>query len=501
MGALSVQSDALLPIAENATGSDDDRLSLPAGFTARSASRNVLLMSVCFCFIFMSFSSAQVSRARASAPPLSFLEGGTREARARTDRATDARARPQNFATSRTGTLGTNTVGVLYVVFTVATLFSSAAVRKLGPKLAMLVGSFTYAGYVAANILYTPGVMYPAGALLGVGAALIWTGQGVYITRSSRYYELASGLPARSTVGHFNGVFWSIFQVNQFLGNLLVALLFAYHISERTVFAITSLVALGGCLCLQMLRNLPNPDDEKGKASARDVDEAGVGGGERDAWAQTMALLTQSARLLSVPRMYLLVPIILYVGLSNGFIFGQFPALIDSKSWKFFVMASFGLADAISSIAVGSLSDRVGRTRLIALAATLHAAVYAFLAAYTVPQHAHGAFFALAIVWAVGDAVWNTQLYAVLGAFFGDQTEPAFANMKFFQALTTAVAFLYNKHVGEEFKLGLLLGTLVVGVLFMWVCHRREMSLDRGTAVAEEAGSAAPLRRPEASSA
>src|SRR4051794_39312798 len=65
--------------------------------------------------------------------------------------------------------------------------------------------------------------------------------------------------------------------------------------------------------------------------------------------------------LLFDRKMQMIIATIIYSGVSQGFIFGDFPPMIADKQWKFFVMAAFGLADVLSSILLGKLSDRVGR--------------------------------------------------------------------------------------------------------------------------------------------
>jgi len=41
-------------------------------------------------------------------------------------------------------------------------------------------------------------------------------------------------------VGQFNGIFFFIFQINQLLGNLLVAVLFVKDVAITTIFIITT---------------------------------------------------------------------------------------------------------------------------------------------------------------------------------------------------------------------------------------------------------------------
>lgn len=436
----TTEGQRLLPPSDD---NDDDAISLspeaqthdarnntskpPPGWLPSTSTVNAVLMSCSFCLIFVAFSSAQ------------------------------------NFATSRPGKVGANAVGILYVAFMLSTLFITVAVNWSGPKVALVVGSLTYAVFVAANIPFTAATMYPAGVLVGFGAALLWTAQGVYITRCAEFHEAVRGLPAGSTMGRFNGIFWSIFQVSQFAGNLLVAVLFAEGVSTRAVFVVTTAVATAGSLSMLALRSLPAPPPAPG------------GGGDLNAMAMLGMFRDRSVLFLT--------PVMIYSGLSQGFIFGQFPTLIEDRTWKFLTMAAFGAVDAGASIVAGRLSDRLGRYALLTAGFVCHLLVFATLFVTDVPQHERGWFFALAAVLGVGDACYNTQLYAVLGAFFTERSQGAFACFKFLASASTAAGFFYAKHISDDSKLVIVSAAIVAGHACLSALHLGGESVNRGTKV------------------
>jgi hypothetical protein len=49
--------------------------------------------------------------------------------------------------------------------------------------------------------------------LLGFGASLLWTAQGVYVTQAAANYAEAKNTETTASMGLFSGIFWSIFQV------------------------------------------------------------------------------------------------------------------------------------------------------------------------------------------------------------------------------------------------------------------------------------------------
>ena len=98
----------------------------------------------------------------------------------------------------------------------------------LGSRVALFLGGATYVWYTAATSLALtfaetadPNVndqlllMIPSAILLGVGAAVLWTAQGSYLTLCANELNL----------GMYNGVFFFLFIMNQLVGNVGAALI------------------------------------------------------------------------------------------------------------------------------------------------------------------------------------------------------------------------------------------------------------------------------------
>jgi len=79
---------------------------------------------------------------------------------------------------------------------------------------------------------------------IGYGAAAIWNGQAVYVSRNS----------GPETIGLYNGLFFSLFQFNGILGNATAAWLKSADFSYPMLFFICSLVGVVGVLILAALR-------------------------------------------------------------------------------------------------------------------------------------------------------------------------------------------------------------------------------------------------------
>ena len=397
----------------------------------RSPLMNALHLSCSFCLIFLAFSVAQ------------------------------------NSQTSLNPTVGAIGLGILYAVFTVSNTFSAYVVGLLSLRLSLFFGALTYALYVAANIYTIPMLLYASSAVIGLGAAILWTAQGGFIAACAGQHETENALAAHSTMGQFNGIFFSIFQCNQFVGNLLAALLYTYRASQSAVFAVMTVICGCGVATLLLLPKTHTVTGQplaaehadmirrrRGEAfSEQDDEDEAADDVDADAYqsaaprqAVSVSAVLSSLRLLADGRLSLMLMLIVYSGFAQSFMYGVFPPLVLGNEHRFFLLSFLGGMDAFFSFTLGKLSDRIGRLPILVLGFVAHSAVYIYLAStYSAGLATNddsdsgpvGAvylslglpyMFLLALLLAIGDACWNTQTYAILGSYFPHQAEMAFAS-------------------------------------------------------------------------
>ena len=113
-----------------------------------------------------------------------------------------------------------------------------------------------------------PTLLYASSAVIGLGAAILWTAQGGFIAACAGQHEEENGLAAHSTMGQFNGLFFSLFQLNQFVGNLLAALLYTYRASQSAVFGMMTVICGCGVATLLLL-----PRTHRSSSQQRAVEE------------------------------------------------------------------------------------------------------------------------------------------------------------------------------------------------------------------------------------
>eukprot|EP01083_Nonionella_stella_P063477 164930_1 len=408
------------------------------------ASRQVIWMSFCFFLVFVAFSGAQ------------------------------------NFATSREsdGNLGNISLSIVYGVFTLATFISGYVVDVVGVKLCLLLGSVSYVGFVAANIFYNIGTVAPTSALLGIGAAVIWTAEGSYITKASQYHEVVNNLEAKSTLGYFNGVFWSIYQANQFIGNLVLAFMFEADVKTWIIFTITTFISVIGTACFYFVKELTRHDayaqvgDEENQQRSSDILKPNNSSEIQSEIAVERVSIYDTVAMWKRAPLLALIPMTIFSGFSQAFIFGEFPTLISDNAQKFYTMSVFGFSDMAASYILGKVSDRFGRleTLMIGFVASMILYIALFLSSMNIVVISElWMFMILAVFMGIGDAGYNTQIYALYGSIFKDCSASAFANFKLFQSASMTIAFIYHGMVSMTTKLIITISWTVLGILFAFL--------------------------------
>lgn len=266
-----------------------------------------------------------------------------------------------------------------------------------------------YTAYAAANIYFEAALLYSASVLIGIGAAILWCAQGGYITRLSQIHEKLNQLGEGSSLGSFNGMFWSFFQASQILGSALVALLHWQCIEEFAICTILTAISLSGCLLFVWLQN---PDE----IVADDVKPVTV-----------PVKLSDSLYQWADGKLVFLFPLFMLSGLTTAFMFGDFPPLIVDPTRKFAVLTILGVSDLFFSYLLGRLSDSVGRFRILLIGFCAFGCVFLFTMLHAELEDYW--FFILAVIMGLGDASLNTQIWSIIGSVWCNNSENAMASI------------------------------------------------------------------------
>lgn len=368
---------------------------------------NVVVLGVSFCILFVAFSSCQ------------------------------------NLQTNVNGDLGFYSLSVLYSVFAPANFISPYVVTLFGEKISLMFGAVCYCLFIAANIKVEKATLLAASAIVGFGAAVLWTAQGSTVIHNAP--------PAK--LGAYNGLFFGIFQWCQVIGNLIAGVLISKGMSNFWLFSILTIIgstSLIGFLCLRTTKTV----EEK-------ATEEKVG---------LLKKLTQTFSVMATKPMVLLYLAMIYSGVSQSYFFGVFPKG-QPKNEVGYIMAVFGAADVAGSFVAGFVSDKLGRLPIVFFCALSMSAgsITFYLQQIGVIDNARYLSYIIAVLLGIADSGFNTQIYATLGVVFPDRVEAAIGAFKFFQAGSTAVLFFLGPHVNQLFYIIVVLVSLWSGTLFFFV--------------------------------
>jgi len=383
----------------------------------------------------------------------------------------------QNLSTSvLDGLLGHVSPALLYIVFTLACLVGPSFVNFFGVKRALLAG---FTGVVIFGLAYFVALQYSyltdlkwilvlfSAAMVGFLASPIWTAQGAYMTANAKElskrwadnYDPRSGdIPL---MGFANGVFWLCFQLTQVSGNVIPSIMLHAGASTSAVFLVYMAVAIVGVTLTLFLRPL---EVEKTVTDVRKDVSNMVG-------------------LWSDYKLLLMIPIIMYNGLEQGWIWGDFTAQFAKVSLGLdnvgYIMAIFGVCDAIFSYGFGFISDKTGRLPIIYIGCIAQLVVSGLVIALPDLKEGGdnwGLLVAMAALWALGDASLNTQLNSMISESFGDNAEAGFANFKLWQSLMVCIAFVFPELFKYRARSGILAGFCAIGLICVTILRSRTKS-------------------------
>ncbi|XP_063605818.1 UNC93-like protein MFSD11 isoform X2 [Penaeus indicus] len=381
-------------------------------------------------------------------------------------------------------------LAVIYAVFATFNWLSPSCLSFLGPKITMIIGGVSYAIFIAGFLWPKTWILYLTSVLVGAGAALIWTGQGNYLTLMSD----------QTTISRNSGIFWAMLQSSLLFGNIFVYYQFMGKeiidsYTRMIVFSVLTIVAVIG-VCVMCI--LPKPGSE--------------GGGRTDDLGGPYAALKKSFALFKTKDMLLLSVTFFYTGIELSFFSGVYSACLGS-TLRFpdpkrlvglsgmFIGVGEILGGGVFGI-FGSKTVKSGRDPIVILGYVVHMVCF-FLIFMNLPtnsplqntldtaflpggQPSEVIALMCSFLLGFGDACFNTQIYSILGSVYPDNSGPAFALFKFMQSLSAAACFFYSSIFQLYWHLGILVVFATLGTLSFckveWRAYRRQRAKPDTTA-------------------
>jgi hypothetical protein len=281
--------------------------------------------------------------------------------------------------------------------------------------MAMIVGGSMYVTMIAANIAILNLKEYewaqylvaiPFYIAVGVGAPLLWTGQAVYLNRVAEAKHAGEGndpteefmlSPSQSkakladTKAEYNGTFYALFQANGVVGcafSSILKLIGSGDMITTILFICLTGFACIGIFILSLLPQVEAVDNLKAKGGNSDPLDSAFEDQheslEKDTDDDDVSIGETLTFLVSEPRMYCLVPIIFFNGLSLGFINSDYTKYVVAEGIGDknigFAIATFYGCNALATKAFGhkSVTGALGRRGLYVLSFVLQVIFFGF---------------------------------------------------------------------------------------------------------------------------
>ncbi|XP_063925511.1 UNC93-like protein MFSD11 isoform X2 [Zophobas morio] len=376
-------------------------------------------------------------------------------------------------------------LSIIYAVMSILNWAAPSVISVIGPNFAMLIGGVTYLLFIMSFLIPRTWLLYLASVIIGCGAAVIWTGQGNYLTLNS----------TQATVSRNSGIFWAMLQFSLFIGNLFVYFQFQgkERIEESTrnlVIWVLSGIAIAG-LVVMILLPRPKKNTETDMPAERQQGP--------------IEALRGAVKLFFTRDMLLLTITFFYTGLELGFFSGVYSPSIgftkqfdNSKELVGLSGIFIGVGEVLGGAAFGILGAKTikwGRDPIVIGGFLVHVVSF-FLIFLNLPNNSpfkdtmdtaiitsskELAIFCSFLL-GLGDSCFNTQIYSILAGVYSENSSSAFAIFKFTQSVAAAICFGYSTALILYGQLAILLVFAILGtasfVIVEWKVKKQALAQD-----------------------
>ncbi|XP_062578324.1 protein unc-93 homolog A-like [Saccostrea cucullata] len=357
---------------------------------------------------------------------------------------------------------GVISLSVVYAGFIVSSFFAPSFIRILTAKKCLIIGFISHVAYAASNIYAVFWTILPASTFVGLTSGLIWTSQGMYISRCAISFSETQNSPMKDSFGKFHGIFFFGMAFPRLVGNILSSvILMQGHYNETTanasdsfrikscgadlcpehtvtdeqfslpdpltvkilmtVFVTSSIIGL--LLCIFFLPPLPNLLPSSQKSALRNMISASCSCLRVNTEAN-LILLIPSALFLSFFESFL------WIDISKAYISCPF-----GVKYVGFSMALQGLFSGFSSAVLPALAKLISRKYVISLiiVGILASHVGLFLWEPTSDQLLH--MLGFLSLHGILDGGFRTLIFTVVSYMYPKKTDGAFASIATWRAI------------------------------------------------------------------
>ncbi|XP_076059850.1 UNC93-like protein [Oratosquilla oratoria] len=424
-----------------------------------------------------------------------------------------------NLQSSINKTEGTASLSIVYAGLIISSLFLPTwLIRRLTAKWTIVVCIFFYATYIAMQFYPTIYTLTPAGALVGLAAAPLWTAKCYIITQTGQRYAALVGEDKEVIITRFFGFFFLLFQFSQVWGNLISSLVLSPGDEGEQPTAEEQLKFCGANFCQAQedrgnvtLDKLALPPDSQIYLMSSIylifaffsciIVAVFVRHIERSDENQESAFGTPGLEQLVAtfnhfrhPYQFLIFPLTVWTGVEQAFIGADFTAAYVSCGLGVhmigYVMMCYGVVNAFCSLTLGPLVKLVGRVPIITGGAVINMVALIILLYWSPHPSDIALFYVIALLWGISDAVWQTQVNAFYGVIFPENSEAAFSNYKLWESIGFLIAYICSSLICVRNKITILFTFLALGITGYYTI---EIVESRGLLKKDKNGNPVPL--------
>jgi MFS family permease len=347
------------------------------------------------------------------------------------------------LATAQLGSVGAWQSGVLYLTYTLsAVLGATYIVKRYGSRDALVMGMMLYCIYVGCFFLATMLTSWrrplalSGAAFGGIGAGIMWTAQGTYLTHAAEVHALASDCHWDDSTSKLAGIFAFVLLAEETAMDLLSTVLAQGGILWIVIFALFSVLALLSTTSMVLVKKYPIEEEEQRKGLPS---LAGV------FYKATAALRL----LLKDPKMKYMIGINAAFGFAgaflNSFVNGEVVPLVLSESYVGLLVAIHGGAAAVFSVVFAYLAKYTGKGPILIGGAFAFASVaLPFLVQPDLSKWTWLSVCWVYVLGGIGRATFEGNLKALFSDYFSYEREGAYANIILQNGLSSAIAYVLS---------------------------------------------------------
>lgn len=332
---------------------------------------------------------------------------------------------------------------IFMAVFGISNWIAPSVAKTIGPRNSLAFGALFFALYYVQFTRPINWLFYTTPVILGIGAAVLWAGQALYLARNS--YE--------DTISRNVGIFWGLFPICMLVGNIYLLCTSDINYEEDAIrirlIAALTFISSCGLMIMYIASKAVLPPHEK--TSPWQI----LKGAFKLSWHKKMLLLSLTAA--HTGNSFSLTTGIYSNALAKNGGFTEHPYKILGTSGVLIAICNITISSTLGII--GHKIEKWGRYKVLILGTLAHSTV-PILASLNSPNGVtqlgidsaivedtilkNNIYigFACSCLLGFGDGVYNTQLFSQLISSFSDKATEAYSLARFIQCLFGAIFYL-----------------------------------------------------------